>query len=215
MSQKTEIKRLSILVDYQKHELRKGTVSCWDVPGRVNSSSSLNTCGNDSSNGDPIVNNRRGRTSAKAVSAQKHSVPHSKSIVDCDAPRSQPDSPLEPSPTALPCRPVAVIGSSIVRGVGLSPIKRDVDAVTFTYPCYEIPPITERIRSILTKSYQPDTVVLQCRGNDLQNNRTPAEGMEQIDILVQEAKRCRPGATVVNIIPPRGHNDVLLENTFC
>ena len=103
VSQKSEIKRLSILVDYQKHELRKDTVSSRDVPDPVNSSSSLNTCGNDSSNGDPIVNNRRRRISTKAVSAQKPSVPHSKSIVDCDAPRSQPESPLEPSPTAFHC----------------------------------------------------------------------------------------------------------------
>ena len=112
VSQKSEIKRLSILVDYQKHELRNDTVSSRDEPDPVNSSSSLNTCGNDSSNGDPIVNNRRRR---------KPSVPHSKSIVDCDVPRSQPESPLEPSPTALPCRQVAVIGSSIVRGVRFEP----------------------------------------------------------------------------------------------
>ena len=138
---------------------------------------------------------------------------HSKSIVDCDAPRSQPERPLEPSPTALPCLQVAVIGSSIVRGVCLGLNKRGVDAVTFTYPGYEVPQITERISSILNKSYQPDTVVLQYGGNDLQNNRPPAEVMNQIDILVQEVKRCRPGATVVvNKIPPRGHNDVLLQN---
>ena len=41
----------------------------------------------------------------------------------------------------------------------------------------------------------------------------PAEVIEQIDILVKEVKRCRPGATVVvNKIPPRGHDDVLLQN---
>ena len=120
---------------------------------------------------------------------------------------------MEPYPTALPCRQVAVIGSSIVRGVGLGLNKRGVDAVTFTYPGYEVSQITERISSILTESYQPDTVVLQCEGNDLQNNRPPAEDMNQIDILVQEVKRCRPGATVVvNKIPPRGHNDVFLQN---
>ena len=32
VSQKSEIKILSILVDYQKHELRKDTVSSQDVP---------------------------------------------------------------------------------------------------------------------------------------------------------------------------------------
>ena len=100
-----------------------------------------------------------------------------------------------------------------MRGVGLGLNKRVVDAVTYTYPGYEVPQITERISSILTKAYQPDTVVLQCGGNDLQNNRPPAEVMAQIDILVKEVKRCRPGATVVvNKIPPRGHDDTLLQN---
>ena len=61
---------------------------------------------------------------------------------------------------------------------------RGLDAVTYTYPGYEVPQITERISSILMKAYQPDTVVLQCGGNDLQNNRPPAEVMAQIDILV-------------------------------
>ena len=82
-----------------------------------------------------------------------------------------------------------------------------------TCPGCEVPQITARISSILTKAYQPDTVVLQCGGNDLQNNRPPAEVIEQIDILVKEVKRCRPGATVVvNKIPPRGHDDMLLQN---
>ena len=37
--------------------------------------------------------------------------------------------------------------------------------------------------------------------------------MEQIDILVKEVKRCRPGViVVVNKIPPRGRDDTLLHN---
>ena len=129
-------------------------------------------------------------------------------------PGCSPIPPLrEPSPGAFPRPQVAVIGSSIVRGVGLGLNKRDVDALTFTYPVCEVPQITARISSTLTKAYQPDTVVLQCGGNDLQNNRPPAEVIEQIDILVKEVKRCRLGATVVvNKIPPRGHDDVLLQN---
>ena len=215
ISQKSEIKKLSILVDYQKHELRKDTTTSRDVPDRENSCLSLNDCDNDSSVDDLVVVNRR-RKSAKVqvVSTRKPiSSPLSKSVVDTNAPRSQPDTLREPSSTALPCGQVAVIGSSIVRGVGLGLNKRGVDAVTFTYPGCEVPQITERISDILTKAYQPDTVVLQCGGNDLQNNRTPSEVIHQIDILVNEVKRCCPGATVVvNKIPSRGHDDVLLNN---
>ena len=37
--------------------------------------------------------------------------------------------------------------------------------------------------------------------------------MEQIDILVKEVKRCRPGViVVVNKIPPRGRDDTFLHN---
>ena len=209
MSQQSEIKKLSILIDYQKHQLRKDSVPCRDVPASNNSSPSPNDC----ENGSNVAVNRRRRISTKAVSARKPPLSHCNSIIDCDAPRSQPASLLEPSPSAPPCPQVAVIGSSIVRGVGLGLNKRGLDAVTYTYPGYEVPQITERISSILTKAYQPDTVVLQCGGNDLQNNRPPAEVMAQIDILVKEVKRCRPGATVVvNKIPPRGHDDTLLHN---
>ena len=47
----------------------------------------------------------------------------------------------------------------------------------------------------------------------MQNNRSSAEVMEQIDILVKEVRRCCPGATVeVNKIPPRGRDDVLVQS---
>ena len=212
--QKSEIKKLSILIDYQKQEFRKGAVTGRDVPDHDRSSSSSNDCGNGSSESDHVAVNRHRRKSTKAVSARRSHVSVSTSLIDSDASRLQSHTPLrEPSPGAFPRPQVAVIGSSIVRGVGLGLNKRGVDALTFTYPGCEVPQITARISSILTKAYQPDTVVLQCGGNDLQNNRPPAEVIEQIDILVKEVKRCRPGATVVvNKIPPRGHDDVLLQN---
>ena len=213
--QKSEIKKLSILIDYQKQEFRKGAVTGRDVPDHDRSSSSPNDCGNGSSEVDHVAVNRHRRKSTKAVSARRSHVSVSTSLIDSDASRLRSHTPLrEPSPGAFPRPQVAVIGSSIVRGVGLGLNKRGVDALTFTYPGCEVPQITARISSILTKAYQPDTVVLQCGGNDLQNNRPPAEVIEQIDILVKEVKRCRPGATVVvNKIPPRGHDDVLLQNT--
>ena len=155
MSQQSEIKKLSILIDYQKHQLRKESVPCRDVPASNNWSPSPNDC----ENGSSVAVNRHRRKPTKAVSARKPPVSHCNSIIDCDAPRSQPASLLEPSPSAPPCPQVAVIGSSIVRGVGLGLNKRGVDAVTYTYPGYEVPQITERISCILTKAYQP---VLQC-----------------------------------------------------
>ena len=211
VSQKSEIKKLSILIDYQKHELHKDIATDQDVPDHDNSSSSSKACNNSTE--VPVFVNRRRRKSTKVVSSRQSSLSISKSIIDADASRSQSDVQVEPSPSALPCPQVAVIGTSIVRGVGLGLNKRGVDALTFTYPGCELPQITERISSILTKAYQPDTVVLQCGGNDLQNNRSPAKVMEQIDILVKEVRRCRPCATVVvNKIPPRGRHDVLLQS---
>ena len=213
VSQKSEIKKLSILVDYQKHQLRSDSDTRRDVPDCKTSSSVLSNSDIDTSEVDITALNRHPRKSTKAVSSNISSISHSKSVIDCDAPRSQPESRLESTPTAHPRPQVAVIGSSIVRGVGSGLNKRGVDATTFTYPGCEVPQIRERISSILTRSYQPDTVVLQCGGNDLQNNRTPAETMEQIDILVKEVKRCRPGViVVVNKIPPRGRDDTLLHN---
>ena len=209
MSQQSEIKKLSILIDYQKHQLRKYSVPCRDVPASNNSSPSPNDC----ENGSSVAVNRRSLKSTKAVSARKPPVSHCNSIEDSDTPRSQPASLLKPSPSAPPCPQVAVIGSSIVHGVGLRLNKCGVDAVTYTCPGYEVPQITERISSIQTKAYQPDTVVLQCGRYDLQNNRPPAEVMAQIDILVKEVERCRLGGTVVvNKIPPCGHDDTLLHN---
>ena len=211
VSQKSEIKKLSIPIDYQKHELHKDIATDQDVPDHDNSSSSSKAC--DNSTEVPVSVNRRRRKSTKVVSSRQSSVSISKSSIDSDASMSQSDVQVELSPSALPCPQVAVTGTSIIHGVGLGLNKRGVDALTFTYPGCEVPQITERISSILTKAYQPDTVVLQCGGNDLQYNRSPAEVMEQIDILVKEVRRCRPGATVVvNKIPPRGRDDVLLQS---
>ena len=50
-----ELSKLSILVDYQKHELRKDTITSRDVPDRENSCSSLNDCDNDISVDDLVV----------------------------------------------------------------------------------------------------------------------------------------------------------------
>ena len=108
---------------------------------------------------------------------------------------------------------VAVIGTSMVRGVGGRLNRRGMDATSFVFPGYEIPLITERISGVLSRDYQPEVVVLQCGGNDLANNRPTAQVIRQLDSLVREVKRCCPWATiVVNKIPPRGRDERLLHN---
>ena len=145
VSQKSEIKKLSILIDYQKHELHKDIATDQDVPDHDNSSSSSKACNNSTE--VPVSVNRRRRKSTNVISSRQSSVSISKSVIDSDASRSQSDVQVEPSPSALPCPQVAVIGTSIVRGVGLGLNKRGVDALTFTYPGCEVPQITERNRS--------------------------------------------------------------------
>ena len=95
-----------------------------------------------------------------------------------------------------------------------------MDATSFCYPGCEIPLIMERISGIFSERYQPETVVLQCGGNDLANHRPTAQVVQQLDILVQEVRRCCPySIIVVNKIPLRGHDERLLHeialvNTF-
>ena len=108
---------------------------------------------------------------------------------------------------------VAVIGSSLVRGMGHKLNRRGMDAMTFTFPSCEVPLIAERVSGILTRDYQPETVILQCGGNDLANNRPTAQVVKQIDLLVREVRRCCPRANIViNKIPPRGRDESLLQN---
>ena len=164
VSQKSEIKKLSILIDYQKHVLPKHIVTGRDVPDHDNSSSSSNACRNNSTE-VPVSVNRRRRRSTKVVSSRKFSESVSKSVIDSDASRSQFDIPVEPSPNAPTCPQVAVIGSSIVRGVNLGFKKRGVDALTFIYPVWQVPQITKRISSILTKAYLAPVLLSIFRSN--------------------------------------------------
>ena len=117
--------------------------------------------------------------------------------------------------TPNPTPKVAIIGTSLVRGLGRRLVKRGLDVTCFMYPGAEIPMIQERVCSILNNDYQPDIVVLQCGGNDVQNRRHPAEVIQQMDNVIQEVKRCCNNAkVVVNSIPPRGHNNELLKTIF-
>ena len=106
---------------------------------------------------------------------------------------------------------MAVIGTSLVRGLGHQLTKQGFEVSTFMYPGAELPLIRDRIPAILSNKFQPAVVMLQCAGNDIGNGRPTAQVVEQFDCLIQDIKRCCPGADiVVNKIPPRGHNDNLL-----
>ena len=107
---------------------------------------------------------------------------------------------------------VAINGTSLVRGLGPMLNRRGINATTFVYRGSEIPAIRQQVNGILNKDYQPEIVVLQCGGNDARNGRPTAEVVQQFDYLVREVKKCCPRAEIIiNQIPPRGHNDKLLN----
>ena len=55
-------------------------------------------------------------------------------------------------------------------------------------------------------------MVLQCAGNDVDNGHSVAQVVQQLDSLINDIKSCCPTADIiVNKIPPRGHNNKLLE----
>ena len=62
---------------------------------------------------------------------------------------------------------IAIVGTSLVRGLGHKLNKRGFDVSSFMYPGAEIPAIRERVHAIFPPAFQPDVVVLQCAGNDI------------------------------------------------
>ena len=115
--------------------------------------------------------------------------------------------------TAVTKPQVAVIGTSLVRGLGPRLNKRGFEVSSFVYAGCEIPMLCDRIENILNDNYQPDAVVLQCAGNDLENGRPSSQVVQQLDYLIHEVKRCCPRAKIMlNQIAPRGNNSELLEN---
>ena len=115
---------------------------------------------------------------------------------------------------------IAVIGTSLVRGLGPRLTKRGFEVSCFVYAGCEIPMLCDRIKDILSAKHQPDVVILQCAGNDLENGRPPSQVIQQMDHLIHEIKRHCPRADkMLNHIPPRGENSELLDkismvNTF-
>ena len=115
---------------------------------------------------------------------------------------------------------IAVIGTSLVRGLGPRLTKRGFEVSCFVYAGCEIPMLCDRIKDILSAKYQPDVVILQCAGNDLENGWPPSQVIQQMDYLIHEIKgHCPRAYIMLNHIPPRGENSELLDkismvNTF-
>ena len=107
---------------------------------------------------------------------------------------------------------VAFIGTSLVRGLAHRISKRGFSATSFMYPGCEIPVLRERVPAIFSSNYQPEVIVLQCAGNDVDNGHPVAQVIQQLDSLIHDIKSCCPNADIIiNKIPPRGHNNELLE----
>ena len=63
-----------------------------------------------------------------------------------------------------------------------------------------------------TPRYQPQHVVVQCGVNDA-TTRPPHQVVREYDRLVNEVRRACPETTItLNLIPPRGSDDTILEN---
>ena len=145
----------------------------------------------------------RGRSSAPGVARGQRPT---------SATSATPAPSYRPS-TAAPNKPsVAIIGTSLVRGLAHRVSKRGFSATSFMYPGSEIPVLRERVPDIFSNNYKPDVVVLQCAGNDVDNGHSVAQVVQQLDSLIYDIKSCCPTADIiVNKIPPRGHSNKLLE----
>lgn len=99
-----------------------------------------------------------------------------------------------------------VIGTSLTRGLGSELIKHGVDATCVTYPGSHIMHIRSRVGHILDKTRQPNQVVLQCGGNDLEE-LPPHKVISQYDSLISDVrKQCTNATIVLSTVPYRSDN---------
>ena len=155
---------------------------------------------------------------SRGLPRQPSSASHPRQPSSASHPR-QPSSasqPRQPSSASsqVPDKPsVAIIGTSLVRGLAHRVSRQQVSATSFMYPGCELPVLRDRVPAIFSGDFNPDVVVLQCAGNDLANGHPVAEVVQQLDSLIHDIKsRCPDADIIVNKIPPRGHNNELLKN---
>ena len=106
----------------------------------------------------------------------------------------------------------AVIGTSLVNGLGQRMHKLGISATTFMYRGATVPVLQNRVKHILNSRNQPERIVLQCGGNVAE--RQPAAVVSaRIETLVHDIKRLSPTSDIlINKIPPRGCNRRVLNN---
>ena len=101
----------------------------------------------------------------------------------------QPSSashPRQPSSatTQVPDKPsVAIIGTSLVRGLAHRVSRQQVSATSFMYLGCELPVLRDRVPAIFSGDFNSNILVLQCAGNDLANGNLVTEVMRQLDMI--------------------------------
>ena len=127
--------------------------------------------------------------------------------------RRQEAASRRPShPRPVSSRGTAVIGTSMINGLGQQLNKLGIPATTFMYRGATVPVLQNRVQHILNCRNQPERIVLQCGGNDAEQQ--PAIVISaRIETLVHDIKRLSPGSDIlINKIPPRGRNQKVLNN---
>jgi hypothetical protein len=103
---------------------------------------------------------------------------------------------------------VIVIGTSLVRGVGVMLNDDRLDVVTYTNPGCSIRHIHPRIKHMIPEGFD-GSLVLQVGGNDCSDNDSE-KVINAYDMLLNDVKRLIPNANIfVCAIPPRRGSDYL------
>ena len=99
-------------------------------------------------------------------------------------------------------------------GVGAALHNHGIDVTTYTYAGTHIPHIRSRLKGIFNPSYQPQSVILQCGGNDLEAQPVDRVAF-QFECLINDVRRLCPNARIiVNKIPlRRGKASILRKIT--
>ena len=114
-------------------------------------------------------------------------------------PRGNLYSAPQPNITAHPtCTSsgTVLIGTSLTRGVGAALHNHGIDVTTYTYAGTHIPHIRSRLKGIFNPSYQPQRVILQCGGNDLEAQPVDRVAF-QFECLINDVRRLCPNARII------------------
>ena len=105
-----------------------------------------------------------------------------------------------------------VIGTSLVRGLGVKLTNLGANATVCSYPGQDIPYIRSRIPYLVSRRNPPEQVVLQCGGNDCEQTEA-SYVTSQYECLISEIQQYCPNVHIIlSTIPPRGNNAMVLKN---